>query len=174
VKIKYLPASPKFPLEEHVRNDVGATLVAAGFAELIPPARRGSREWLADLLADQAAATPAAIVTWGIHRGRDTNRPAIVGRCSLEVCGSVRFEAKPEDAHRTTFHHSHGAAAPEKVPDAVVKAYAAAVKEDQGIVTGDESAYFQSAHHKGDSGTHAKINQGIGRDGKPILVDVWW
>jgi hypothetical protein len=174
VKIKYLPSSPKFPLEEHVRNDVGATLVAAGFAELIPAARRGSREWLADLLADQAATTPAAVVTWGIHRGRDTNRPAIVGRCSLEVCGMVRFEGKPEDAHRTVFHHSHGSCAPEKVPAAVVAAYADAVKADQGIVTSDESAYYQTAHHKGDSGQHAKINQGPGLNGKPILVDVWW
>jgi hypothetical protein len=46
MKIRYLPSSPKNGTEEHVRNDVGNTLVAAGFAEALPDPRRGTNEHL--------------------------------------------------------------------------------------------------------------------------------
>jgi hypothetical protein len=46
VKIKYVSPSPKAGTEEHVRNDVGQTLVAAGFAVAVPLPKRGTNEWL--------------------------------------------------------------------------------------------------------------------------------
>ena len=36
MKIRYLAASPKVGQVEHIRNDVGVTLIAAGFAEAVP------------------------------------------------------------------------------------------------------------------------------------------
>ncbi len=78
MKIRYLPSSPKNGTEEHIRNDVGATLVAAGFAEEVVMPRRGSvgNAWLEARLEQSRLAGPPDIhdvcpadadgTTWGV------------------------------------------------------------------------------------------------------------
>jgi hypothetical protein len=127
---------------------------------------------LAELFIEPPPAPP--IVSWGVHRGRETERPAIVGRCNREVCGMVRFEGKPEDAHMTIFHHSCGAHAPEKAPAAVLNSYCAAVKENQGTLSPDEGNMLQFAHSTGDSGKRAPLFDGYSLDGKPKFKDRWF
>jgi hypothetical protein len=60
MKIRFIPPSPKAGKEEHVENTVGNTLIVAGFAEFVPPAKRGTNEWLKEM-AEQEAARVAAI-----------------------------------------------------------------------------------------------------------------
>jgi hypothetical protein len=127
---------------------------------------------LAELVIEAPPAPPK--VSWGIHRSRDTERPAIVGRCSREVCGMVRFEGKPEDAHITVLTHSCSATPPEKAPAEVLNAYCDAVKQNQGTLSPDEGNMLMFAASKGDSGKRAPLFQGYGRDGKPIYTNPWW
>lgn len=47
MKIQYTAASPKANQVEHVSQQVGQTLVAAGFAVPVPLPPRGSKGWLA-------------------------------------------------------------------------------------------------------------------------------
>jgi hypothetical protein len=127
---------------------------------------------LAELVIEPPPAAPK--VSWGIHRGRETQRPAIIGRCNREVCGMVRFEGRPEHAHLTVFTHSCSATPPEKAPAEVLNAYVAAVKEDQGTFSPDEGNMLEFACSKGDSGKRRPLFQGYGMDGKPIYEDPWW
>jgi len=127
---------------------------------------------LAELVLDPPPAAPK--VSWGIHRGQDTHRPAIVGRCSREVCGMVRFEGKPEDAHITVFTHSCSATPPEKAPADILNSYCAAFNENQGSLSQDEADMHQFAHTKGDSGLRRPLFQGYDWSGKPIYTEPWW
>ncbi len=47
MKIIYSAASPKSGQTEHVSQQVGQTLIAAGFASLVPLPPRGTNAWLA-------------------------------------------------------------------------------------------------------------------------------
>jgi hypothetical protein len=127
---------------------------------------------LAELVLDPPPAAPK--VSWGVHRGRESSRPAIVGRCNREVCGMVRFEGKPEDAHITVFTHSCSATPPEKAPAEVLNAYCAAFKENQGVRTADEGNMLMFASSKGDSGKRRPLFQGYNGSGKPIYKEPWW
>jgi hypothetical protein len=127
------------------------------------------------IIEEIAPPPPApAVVSWGVHRGFDTQRPAIVGRCSREVCGMVRFEGKPEHAGSVLFLHGHAGSPPEKAPADVLNAYVAAVKENQGTLSPDEGNMLEFAHSKGDSGKRRKLFQGYGADGKAVYVEPWW
>jgi hypothetical protein len=115
-----------------------------------------------------------AVVKWGIHRGQNSQRPVIVGRCSRETCAMVRFDGRPEDAHQTVLIHSHAGSPPEKAPAAVLNAYVDAYAENQGLMSGDEANMIQFAHHKGDSGKRRPLFQGYDDKGKPIYQEPWW
>jgi hypothetical protein len=99
MQIRYLSGPRKDTTEHVARTTTIQQLLNAGLIEEIAP---------------PPPAPPK--VSWGVHRGRETDRPAIVGRCNREVCGTVRFEGKPEDAHITIFTHSCSATPPEKAP----------------------------------------------------------
>src|ERR1700722_9483387 len=101
MKIRYLPSSPKHPQVEHVRNDVGNTLVAAGFAEIVPAIRRGEKGWLEERLAQSALVTApgdhdtVAGVTateWGIHQSGKV--VAVIKRVGSDT---FFFDAPPAD-----------------------------------------------------------------------------
>ena len=115
-----------------------------------------------------------AVVTWGIHRGQNSQRPAIVGRCSREVCSTVRFDGSAEDAHLTVLIHSHAGSPPEKAPASVLRAYCDAVKENQGTLSPDEASVTAFSHFKGDSGKRRPLFQGYDEKGKPIYTEPWW
>ena len=94
MKIKHIN-SPKSGTIEHVRPDVGRTLVAAGFAEAVPLPARGSKDWLA-ARNEQAALTtkPDAHdtvienvigVRWECISLPITGIPAILRRSGCEV-----------------------------------------------------------------------------------------
>jgi hypothetical protein len=127
---------------------------------------------LAELVIEAPPAPP--VVSWGIHRGFNTQRPVLVGRCNREVCGVVRFEGKPEHAGSVLFLHNHAGSPPEKPPVAVLNAYGAAVKENQGTLSPDEGNMLQFAASTGDSGKRRKLFEGYGADGKAIYRDPWW
>jgi hypothetical protein len=127
------------------------------------------------IIEEIAPPPPApAVVSWGVQRGFDTQRPALIGRCNREVCGMVRFEGKPEDAGNVQFLHSHAGSPPEKAPAAALNAYCEAVKENQGTLSPDEGNMLEFAHSRGDSGKHAKLFNGYGLDGKPKYKERWW
>jgi hypothetical protein len=78
VKIVYSAASPKAGQVEHVSQQVGQTLVAAGFATAVPFPPRGSKGWLAaikELDAMQTGPSPQDTVpeaptgiTWSVKK----------------------------------------------------------------------------------------------------------
>jgi hypothetical protein len=78
MKIKHIN-SPKAGIVEHIRNDVGLTLVAAGLAEEVALPPRGSAGWLAARKEQSALATiPDAADTvvpsgtsWGLYQQLD-------------------------------------------------------------------------------------------------------
>jgi hypothetical protein len=78
MKIKHIN-SPKAGIVEHIRNDVGLTLVAAGLAEEVALPPRGSAGWLAARKEQSAlATTPDAADTvvpsgtsWGLYQQLD-------------------------------------------------------------------------------------------------------
>jgi hypothetical protein len=157
MQIRYLSGPRKDTTEHVARTTTIQQLLNAGLIEEIAP---------------PPPAPPK--VSWGVHRGRETDRPAIVGRCNREVCGTVRFEGKPEDAHITIFTHSCSATPPEKAPAEILNAYCQAVKENQGTLSPDEGNMLEFAHSRGDSGKHAKLLNGYGLDGKPQYKERWW
>ena len=60
MKIQYIAPSPKAGTIEHVSQQVGQTLVAAGFATAVPfPRRDGSPEWMAAIAEEDAARKPS-------------------------------------------------------------------------------------------------------------------
>jgi hypothetical protein len=129
----------------------------------------------AGIIEEVPAPPPApAVVSWGVQRDFNTQRPALVGRCNREVCGMVRFEGKPEDAGNVRFLHGHAGSPPEKAPAAVLNAYCEAVKENQGTLSPDEGAMLEFAYHRGDSGKRRPLFQGYKSDGSPIYVEPWW
>jgi hypothetical protein len=75
MKIKHIN-SPKAGLVEHIRNDVGQTLVAAGFAEEIRLPNQNDPGWLAARLEqsrlagapDPHDAVIEAGTSWGIYQ----------------------------------------------------------------------------------------------------------
>ncbi len=104
MKIRYLPSSPKFPLEEHVRNDVGATLCAAGFAEAVAMPQRGSKgnAWLEARLEQSRLAGPPSQydtpvggqnVEWGVQTQK-SGQVHVIKRARGEV---LFFDGPPQD-----------------------------------------------------------------------------
>jgi hypothetical protein len=96
MKIRYLPSSPKHPLIEHVKNEVGNVLVAAGFAEAIPMPDRRDPAWGAARAEEEKLRNPQCfappVISWGLlHDSRAT----IIQKT---VNGNVfRFETPPAD-----------------------------------------------------------------------------
>jgi hypothetical protein len=60
MKVRFVAPSPKAGTIEHLEPHRAQPLIDAGFAELIPPAKRGTNEWLKDM-ADQEALRVATI-----------------------------------------------------------------------------------------------------------------
>jgi len=60
MKVRFVAPSPKAGTIEHLEPHRAQPLIDAGFAEFIPPAKRGTNEWLKDM-ADQEALRVAAI-----------------------------------------------------------------------------------------------------------------
>ncbi len=159
--------------KEHVARSLGEVAVGYGQAELCPRPNYGTPEWAAERAADEKGIAPA-VVAWGIHRNLNTSRPSIVGRCSREVCGTLRFEGRPEDAHRVAFIHGHDGRPPEKIPVDVMNAYVAAVKENAGELSPDEALAIMYGASKGDSGKRRKLFEGYKANGEPIYKEPWW
>ena len=99
MRIQYLPAFPKHPLIEHVRPDVGRTLIAAGFAQEIR--YKDFRERLA---AEGAVGTDPsntnvgiAAAEWGVIPSSISSfrEDVVVKKIGTET---IYFDAPPADA----------------------------------------------------------------------------
>lgn len=164
--LEFLVDTPKYKAgtRAHVTREAAAALTSIGMARVVRP----------DEITDAEKGIAPAVVSWRVQRSLNSQRPAIVGRCSREVCGMVRFEGKPEFAGQTIFIHSHAGSTPEKVPVDVLNQYVAAVKENPGEYTPDEAAMLATGAYVGDSNKHRDLFRGYGAQGKPIYAKKWW
>jgi hypothetical protein len=157
--LELLVDTPKYKAGEraHFSKEAAAALTSIGTARILR----------SEETTDAEKGIAAAVLSWGIHRGLHSQRPAIVGRCSREVCGILKFEGRPEDAHLAVFLHGHAGSPPEKVPFAVLNAYVAAVKENAGELSPDWASVIAEGVRKGDSNTRRKLFQGYDEKGEP-------
>jgi hypothetical protein len=94
MRIRYLPSSPKAGQVDHVNNSVGATLIAAGFAEAMP---------YTDFRQRLAAETPQAfaiappVVEWGVQE-RHLSRFGLVVVVKKVGSETTYYSAPPDDA----------------------------------------------------------------------------
>lgn len=131
MKIKYTAASPKNGTEEHVRNDVGLTLIAAGFAQAVPfPQTRGSNEWLAamkEINADRKPSCHDTVVpnvyppTWEVELS-SRNEVLVVFRSGCQV---TRYSSPPKECPKV-FAEQYRAAKAANNPGAAAQALASA------------------------------------------------
>src|SRR5580704_9175338 len=162
MKVKFL-SGPKSGTTEHINNQTGAVLIAAGLAIEVPMAPRGSAQWLTDMkerTAAYAEPQPAAQVTWLVAKGALTERYGITARCSRANCSSFFFDGHPDawrDGHYLLEHlefvHSCGAAAPVQVPESICKEYrrVKSTLENIPTVSADVANYHHLCHKsKGD------------------------
>jgi hypothetical protein len=102
MKIRYLAASPKNGQIEHIRNDVGATLIAAGFAEAIP--YKDFRERL--LEEGQGFADPHSVnpcvkgVEWGVKDASDSGF-RVVTIIKRSGADTTYYSTPPADAPKS-------------------------------------------------------------------------
>jgi hypothetical protein len=94
MRIKYLPSSPKAGQVEHIANSVGATLIAAGFAEAVP--YKDFRERLA-AETPQAFAIAPPVVEWGVKE-RHLSRFGLVVVVKKVGSETTYYSAPPDDA----------------------------------------------------------------------------
>jgi hypothetical protein len=102
MKIRYLAASPKVGQVEHIRNDVGVTLIAAGFAEAVP--YKDFRERLRE--EGQGGAHPQSTnpcvdgVEWGIKDASDSGFRCVtvIKKVNSET---TYYSAPPADAPKS-------------------------------------------------------------------------
>jgi hypothetical protein len=94
VRIKYLSTSPKAGQVDHVNNAVGATLIAAGFAEAMP--YTDFRQRLA-AETPQAFAVAAPEVSWGVQE-RHLSRFGLVVVVKKVGSETTYYSAPPDDA----------------------------------------------------------------------------
>jgi hypothetical protein len=106
MKVRFLPPSPKAGTIEHLEPFRAQPLIDAGFAQFIPPAKRGTNEWLAERAEEEAlriASIPSSASRWSI-RESTSNDPR------------VRFVvAKTSPLGETTFYDAPPADAPLKI-----------------------------------------------------------
>jgi hypothetical protein len=108
MKIKYLASSPKNGTVEHVRNDVGLTLIAAGFAETVPLPKRGSPGWLEARQEQSALATgPSAgdaVASTAVITAPRFKQPEVDGtnaaQLELARARQAEYEASVQHARR--------------------------------------------------------------------------
>jgi hypothetical protein len=127
MKIKFLPPSPKAGTIEHIENQTGRTLIAAGLAEAIP--YKDFRERLRDE-TPQAFAPVTATVTWTITQGSRSGAFGITAKCSNSNCSTFCFDQHPDTMRgklyaleHLEFVHSCGGSVPETVPKEICERY---------------------------------------------------
>lgn len=79
MKVRFVAPSPKVGTIEHLEPHRAQPLIDAGFAEFIPPAKRGTREWLAEMAEQEAlrvASIPSSASRWSI-RESTSNDPRV-------------------------------------------------------------------------------------------------
>lgn len=173
MKVKFL-SGPKQGTTEHINNQAGAVLIAAGMAVEVPMAARGSANWLHDMKEREEAARPTPViaptVTWNMTRGSLNQRYAITARCARANCSSLRFDGVPDltkALEHLTFTHSCGGGAPEMAPQAICDQYRKVF--NLPTAGADEAAYYRSAsgadsrHH---DHTYDEYTQKVGEDGR--------
>ena len=144
MKIKHIN-SPKAGTVEHIRNDVGRTLVAAGLAEEVALPPRVSKEWLAARLEQSRLATtpdPHDTVvpmgtTWGLYQ--QTGKVAIQKTVNGE---SFFYEQPPADTPAAVRQQFMNATAGDPVANA--EAYDKAVREQMTRDAADKTGGFAS------------------------------
>lgn len=135
--VQFLDPSPKAPAREHVSREVGAALIAAGFAfeTQMTPEERAALE--------STNKTNCPAVTWGVTTGNFTGLVVITGRCSHPNCATVRYEGSAKHAAEVKFFHQH-ATPPESVPDAIVRVYKAAKATENITETADANEFARA------------------------------
>jgi len=136
MEIQYLPSSPKYPQTEHVRNDIGETLIHAGFAVRVSEPPRGSAEWLAwrnkraqTVTApspyDTIAGAPGT--TWGVLNQRN-GVVLVIKRVDSDT---FFFDAPPAECPRSVIQQFLDACAANTGANAVAIAEAKKVQAEQ-------------------------------------------
>jgi hypothetical protein len=134
-KIKYTSASPKAGTIEHIDNATAATLVAAGFAEIVPAIRRGEKGWLEERLAQSALVTAPGehdtvagvrATEWGIHQSGKV--VAVIKRVGSDT---FFFDTPPADTPRSIVQQFLDVASASPEANAVAIAAAKAAQDEQ-------------------------------------------
>src|SRR5271168_4138505 len=100
MKVKFL-FGPKSGATEHINNQTGATLIAAGLAEEVPLPPRGTSGWL-EAMAEQEAQRVAALpktsaVQWAVKDTLSDQNPVRVMIVKTTVNGILYFDSPPAD-----------------------------------------------------------------------------
>jgi hypothetical protein len=141
MKIKFL-SGPKSGTIEHINNQTGGILVAAGLAENIP--YKNYVERLSEENAQLQPVLPDATVRWSVAAGIKTEKPFISARCSRPNCTTLIYDGPPKTLESITFCHTCGELSIEIIPAAVCKQYRSTYHKPVNL-SDDEAKCFEVA-----------------------------
>jgi hypothetical protein len=140
MKVRFTnPNGTKFGKEEHVENGVGNTLLALGEVVIIPPAKRGTNEWLTERAEEEArrvATIPQsqrevfyATATWQLSTSAIAQDPTIIKLLGRERTVYAKAAQRSDKDFRTSMRDAG-------CPDNVISAYLESVnaKVDPAIL----------------------------------------